>query len=65
MVRAWICVGLEFLGVELDEKRNAAGEGVISMKDSRITVRVIATNEELMIAQLVRQVLDITDQEEK
>lgn len=65
MVRARTCEGLEFLGVELDEKRNAAGEGVISTKDSRITVRVIATNEELMIAQLVCQVLDITDQEEK
>jgi acetate kinase len=53
VVRARVCDGLGFLGIELEEKRNAAGEGVISKASSRVTVRVIHTDEELMIARLV------------
>jgi acetate kinase len=53
LVRARICEGLEFLGIELEEKRNAANEGVISAAASRATVRVIRTDEELMIARSV------------
>lgn len=49
-VRARICEGLGFLGIELEEKRNAANEGVISAAASRVAVRVIRTDEELMIA---------------
>lgn len=52
-VRARICQGLGFLGVELSESRNAQNEGVISGESSRATVRVIATDEELMIASSV------------
>ena len=52
-VRARICDGLGFLGIELDEKRNAANEGVISATSSRVAVRVIHTDEELMIARSV------------
>ncbi len=58
-VRARICNGLEFLGIKLDEKRNAANEGVISREQSRIAVRVIRTDEELMIAKTVCQVLGL------
>lgn len=52
-MRARICSGLEFLGVKLDpEKNNIRGkEAIISADDSRVTVWVIPTNEELMIAQ--------------
>jgi acetate kinase len=50
-VRARICEGLEFLGVEFDAKRNTASEAVISRQGSRVTVRVIRTDEELYIAQ--------------
>jgi acetate kinase len=57
-VRTRICAGLEFLGIELEEKRNAANEGVISAA-SRVAVRVIHTDEELMIAKLVCRVLGI------
>ena len=46
-VRARICDGLGFLGIELEEKRNAANEGVISAAASRVAVRVIRTDEEL------------------
>ena len=52
-VRARICDGLGFLGIELDEKRNAANDGVISAPASRVALRVIRTDEELMIAKLV------------
>ena len=52
-VRARICDGLGFLGIELEEKRNAANEGVISAATSRVAVRVIHTDEELMIARSV------------
>ena len=56
-VRARICQGLEFLGLELDAARNAAPAGVISTEASRVTVRVIPTDEERLIAQLVRRLL--------
>ena len=52
-VRKRICEGLEFLGLELDETRNAKTADVISTEASRITVRVICTDEELMIARSV------------
>jgi acetate kinase len=63
-VRARICDGLGFLGIELEEKRNAANEGVISAQTSRATVRVIHTNEELMIAKTVCRVLGLTKENE-
>jgi acetate kinase len=56
-VRARICAGLGFLGVELDERQNAANAGVISMATGRITVRVMHTDEEHMIAETVCRVL--------
>ena len=56
-VRARICDGLGFLGVEIEDKRNAASEGVISTDASRTTVRVIRTDENLMIARSVSRIL--------
>jgi acetate kinase len=53
LVRARICEGLGFLGIELNESRNAETAGVISCDASRVTVRVIRTDEELMIARSV------------
>ena len=52
-VRTRICDGLEFLGITIEEKRNAANEGVISAAASRVAVRVIRTDEERMIAKTV------------
>jgi acetate kinase len=57
-IRRSICVGLEFLGIDLDEGRNAHSETVISSASARVPVRVIATNEELMIAQAAFTVLN-------
>jgi acetate kinase len=53
IIRSRICEGLEFLGIELEEKQNTANEGVISAAASRVAVRVIRTDEEQMIAHLV------------
>ena len=59
-VRSRICNGLQFLGIELDEKINGENKSVISMDTSRVTVRVIQTNEELMIAKSVHKFLKST-----
>jgi acetate kinase len=53
VVRARICEGLQFLGIELGESRNAETRGVISADASRVTIRVIRTDEGLMIARSV------------
>jgi acetate kinase len=49
-VRAALCGKLAWLGVNLDERANAAGGPRISTQDSSVSVWVIPTNEELMIA---------------
>ena len=64
-VRARVCDGLGFLGIELDEKRNLANQGVISTESSRVAVRVIPTDEEWMIARTVCRVLGFTVEKEK
>jgi acetate kinase len=58
-IRARTCDGLEFLGIEVEQTRNAASEGVISATASRVAVRVIHTDEELMIARLVTRLLGL------
>ena len=58
-VRARICEGLGFLGIELEESRNAGNAGVISTAASRVAVRVVHTDEERMIAETVCRVLGI------
>ena len=56
-IRARICEGLGFLGIALDEERNRAHAAVISTDASPVTVRIIRTNEELMIARSVSRLL--------
>jgi acetate kinase len=60
VIRARICAGLGFLGIELEEKPNAASAAVISAQASRVAVRVIHTDEEWMIAKSVCRVLNLT-----
>jgi len=55
-VRARACDGLEFLGIEIDEKRNLANKNVISTEGSPVAVHVIPTDEESMIARTVCRV---------
>jgi acetate kinase len=49
-IRRDVCAGLEYFGIALDERRNAAGEPLISADASRVRVRVIPTDEEIVIA---------------
>jgi len=58
-IRARISQGLDFLGIELDGARNTANAEVISTDSSPATVRVIRTDEELMIARSVCRVLKL------
>jgi acetate kinase len=49
-IRQRICEGLEFLGIALDQQRNEAHAPIISRDGGPVTVRVMKTNEDLMIA---------------
>jgi acetate kinase len=56
-IRSRICHGLEFLGISLDENQNDKNAAIISQPKSPVTVRVMKTNEELMIARHTRALL--------
>jgi acetate kinase len=56
-VRQRICDGLGFLGIELDRERNTKNAPLVSSDTVRVKVRVIHTNEELMIARSVAHLL--------
>jgi acetate kinase len=58
-IRTRICEGLDFLGIELHEAHNSAHAAVISTDASKVTVRVMRTDEELMIARSVSRVLSL------
>jgi acetate kinase len=51
--RAGICDGLECIGIQLDSRRNQANEEIISADGSRVIVRIMPTDEEIVIAQAV------------
>jgi acetate kinase len=57
LVRERICDGLGFLGIELNEGRNTKNASLISTDSGRVAVRVIRTDEELMIARSTMRVL--------
>ena len=59
-VRQRICEGLSFLGIRLDAANNEKSAAVISAESAPVKVRVIPTDEELMIARSVRRVLGLT-----
>lgn len=57
--RESICKGLEFLGIILETSRNQNNEPIISVQGSEVTVRVIKTQEETMIARKVALMLKL------
>jgi acetate kinase len=57
VIRARIGDGLGFLGLRIDPDRNAENAPIISPPDARVVTRVIATDEELMIARAAWHVL--------
>lgn len=60
-VRSRVCREAAWIGVTLDENANQTSVPVISGDDSKVTVRVIATNEEFMIAKHTRHMLNLGD----
>jgi acetate kinase len=57
VIRDRICTGLNCIGIKLDAGANRSDAAVISAKDSLVTVRVIQTNEDLMIARHTSQLI--------
>jgi acetate kinase len=57
-IRAHICSGLDFLGIKLDNTRDKKNAAVISTNASPVKVRVIRTDEELMIARSVYRIIN-------
>ncbi len=58
-VRERICKGLGFLGITLDTPGNAVNAAVISPTTNPVAVRVIRTDEELMIARSVCKIIEL------
>ena len=56
-VRAEACAGLELFGLEIDADRNARHDAIISGASSRVVVRVVTTDEDLMIARHARRLV--------
>ena len=56
-IRARICDGLSYLGVEIDTRRNRGGGPTLSSDESAVVVEAVPTDEELMIARHVQRVL--------
>jgi acetate kinase len=57
-VRRLVCEGLEFLNLRVDAERNRRHAPVIATGDSAVAVRVMATDEEIVIARIVRTILE-------
>jgi len=56
-VRSRICEGLEFLGIRLDSTLNNSNDSVISTEESQVQVRVMKTDEEIMIARYTNDLI--------
>jgi acetate kinase len=57
-VRERVCEGLEFFGIRLDTNRNAAHAPVISSDDAAVSVRVVPTDEDLMVFRHTRRLIE-------
>ncbi len=58
--REKVCAGLEFLGIRIDAEKNKVRgkERIISADDARVSVLVVPTNEELVIARDTKRIID-------
>jgi acetate kinase len=57
-IRERICAGLEYLGLNIDASRNDAHASIISTDTSRVVVRVMPTNEDLVIARHTHRLIE-------
>jgi acetate kinase len=58
LVRQEICNSMDFMGLKLDHLSNIKGRSLISHPNSRVTIRVMKTDEELMIAAHTQRILN-------
>jgi acetate kinase len=58
-LRTLACAGLEFLGIEIDQRRNLEGQGdrIISPDHAPVSALVLETNEEVVVARRAMKVL--------
>jgi acetate kinase len=56
VIRERICAEMNFMGIEIDSKKNSANEPVVSRGKTHVSIRVIKTDEELMIAKLAHDI---------
>jgi len=56
-LRSRICTDLEFLGVRIDEEKNRTNSFLISQDNSHVDIRIMSTNEELMIVRHTMSIL--------
>lgn len=62
VIRERICAKLGFLGIQLDSDRNKKNAPVISRQNSPVIVRVMQTNEELMIARHTQDLVTVSEE---
>ena len=65
VVRARICEGLTFLGIEIDAERNSAHASIITKEGSTVTGRVIRTDEEWQMARAVARLVSQQSRQDK
>jgi acetate kinase len=58
VVRSRICDGLQFLGIDIDTRKNLTNDPVISTSSARVRVQVIPTDEEVVIAEAAVRLLE-------
>ena len=60
VAREKVCAGLEFLGIKIDAEKNKVRgkERIVSSDDARVSVLVVPTNEELVIARDTKRIID-------
>jgi len=57
-IRGRICAGLEFLGIRVDERKNSTHSAIISQDGEPVEIRIVTTNEELMIVRHTMRILN-------
>jgi len=65
VIRSRICMGLKFLGIELEGERNKKNDSLIGKENAKVAVRIIHTDEERMIVKNVIQTLNISVEKNK
>ncbi|WP_176084045.1 acetate/propionate family kinase [Martelella sp. HB161492] len=60
-IRKMICDNIGWLGVQIDDEANAANAEIISSPESRVEIRVIPTDEEIVLAKQTARIVSELD----